>query len=34
VHVDYRTQTRTIKGSGHRYADVIRAHAERARNAA
>ncbi|CAM5613011.1 GH1 family beta-glucosidase [Streptomyces griseorubiginosus] len=28
VHVDYRTQKRTIKGTGHRYADVIRAHAE------
>ncbi|MFF5483519.1 GH1 family beta-glucosidase [Streptomyces sp. NPDC012935] len=34
VHVDYRTQARTIKGSGHRYADIIRAHAERGRNAA
>ncbi|USQ85589.1 GH1 family beta-glucosidase [Streptomyces phaeoluteigriseus] len=26
VHVDYATQTRTIKSSGHRYADIIRAH--------
>ncbi|MFH8756834.1 GH1 family beta-glucosidase [Streptomyces atroolivaceus] len=26
VHVDYPTQTRTIKSSGHRYADVIRTH--------
>ncbi|MEE1752054.1 GH1 family beta-glucosidase [Streptomyces sp. SP18CS02] len=26
VHVDYKTQQRTIKGSGHRYADIIRAH--------
>ncbi|CAM5243493.1 Beta-glucosidase OS=Streptomyces alboniger OX=132473 GN=CP975_12580 PE=3 SV=1 [Streptomyces alboniger] len=26
VHVDYRTQKRTIKGSGHHYADIIRAH--------
>ncbi|WP_369213549.1 GH1 family beta-glucosidase [Streptomyces flavofungini] len=26
VHVDYRTQQRTIKGSGHLYADIIRAH--------
>ncbi|MGA4862654.1 GH1 family beta-glucosidase [Streptomyces lavendulocolor] len=26
VHVDYATQTRTIKASGHRYADIIRAH--------
>ncbi|MFD4138483.1 GH1 family beta-glucosidase [Streptomyces sp. NPDC058572] len=25
VHVDYATQKRTIKGSGHRYADIIRA---------
>ncbi|WP_329126449.1 GH1 family beta-glucosidase [Streptomyces sp. NBC_01465] len=24
VHVDYPTQRRTIKGSGHRYADIIR----------
>ena len=26
VHVDYDTQVRTIKDSGHWYADVIRAH--------
>ncbi|MFG3510525.1 GH1 family beta-glucosidase [Streptomyces sp. NPDC047821] len=26
VHVDYTTQRRTIKTSGHRYADLIRAH--------
>ncbi|GAA1795314.1 hypothetical protein GCM10009682_16310 [Luedemannella flava] len=26
VHVDYATQRRTIKASGHRYADLIRAH--------
>ncbi|MFE1884581.1 GH1 family beta-glucosidase, partial [Streptomyces diastatochromogenes] len=26
VHVDYGTQVRTIKGSGHRYADIVRAH--------
>ncbi|MFI6978321.1 GH1 family beta-glucosidase [Embleya sp. NPDC050154] len=29
VHVDYATQERTIKSSGHRYAALIRAHAER-----
>jgi beta-glucosidase len=34
VHVDYRTQARTIKGSGHRYADIIRTHRGRARRAA
>jgi beta-glucosidase len=34
VHVDYRTQIRTIKGSGHRYADIVRAHRNRARRAA
>ncbi|MEU5361905.1 GH1 family beta-glucosidase [Streptomyces sp. NPDC005925] len=34
VHVDYRTQTRTIKGTGHRYADIVRAHRARAREAA
>ncbi|EGG48107.1 beta-glucosidase [Streptomyces griseoaurantiacus M045] len=28
VHVDYATQRRTIKGSGHRYAELIRAHRE------
>jgi beta-glucosidase len=26
VHVDYATQRRTIKASGYRYADIIRAH--------
>ena len=26
VHVDYATQRRTVKGSGRRYADLIRAH--------
>ncbi|MGX1669089.1 GH1 family beta-glucosidase [Streptomyces sp. NPDC055400] len=26
VHVDYKTQRRTIKGSGHRYADIVRRH--------
>ncbi|MEU6486492.1 GH1 family beta-glucosidase [Streptomyces sp. NPDC046887] len=26
VHVDYATQRRTVKGSGHRYAGIIRAH--------
>ncbi|WP_206269483.1 GH1 family beta-glucosidase [Streptomyces antioxidans] len=34
VHVDYRTQTRTIKGTGHRYAEIIRNHGGRARRAA
>ncbi|MFI8237529.1 GH1 family beta-glucosidase [Streptomyces sp. NPDC085866] len=34
VHVDYRTQVRTIKGSGHRYADIVRAHRGRGRRAA
>ncbi|MFR0356081.1 GH1 family beta-glucosidase [Streptomyces sediminimaris] len=34
VHVDYRTQVRTIKGTGHRYADIVRAHRERDRRAA
>ena len=34
VHVDYRTQVRTIKGTGYRYADIIRAHRNRARRAA
>ncbi|ALV32370.1 GH1 family beta-glucosidase [Streptomyces sp. CdTB01] len=34
VHVDYETQKRTIKGTGHRYADIVRAHRGRARNAA
>ncbi|MFE2382129.1 GH1 family beta-glucosidase [Streptomyces misionensis] len=26
VHVDYTTQKRTIKNSGHRYAEIVRAH--------
>jgi beta-glucosidase len=34
VHVDYRTQKRTIKGTGHRYADIVRSHRGRARRAA
>ncbi|MFI9646420.1 GH1 family beta-glucosidase [Streptomyces sp. NPDC052040] len=34
VHVDYRTQARTIKGSGHRYAEIVRAHRGRGRRAA
>ncbi|MGW7402169.1 GH1 family beta-glucosidase [Streptomyces sp. NPDC054833] len=34
VHVDYRTQVRTIKGSGHRYAEIVRGHRGRARKAA
>jgi beta-glucosidase len=34
VHVDYATQKRTIKGTGHRYADVVRAHRSQARKAA
>ena len=34
VHVDYRTQVRTIKGTGYRYADIVRAHRNRARRAA
>ncbi|MGY6021528.1 GH1 family beta-glucosidase [Streptomyces spinosirectus] len=34
VHVDYRTQVRTVKGTGYRYADIIRAHRNRARRAA
>ncbi|MDO0924856.1 GH1 family beta-glucosidase [Streptomyces sp. TG1A-8] len=34
VHVDYRTQVRTIKGSGHRYADIVRGHRGQARRAA
>jgi beta-glucosidase len=34
VHVDYETQKRTIKGTGHRYADIIRSHREQARRAA
>ncbi|WP_189129513.1 GH1 family beta-glucosidase [Wenjunlia tyrosinilytica] len=34
VHVDYATQKRTIKGSGHRYAEIVRAHRSRAERAA
>ncbi|MFD8570298.1 GH1 family beta-glucosidase [Streptomyces sp. NPDC059639] len=34
VHVDYQTQVRTIKGSGHRYADIVRRHGSRVRRAA
>ncbi|AUA09394.1 beta-glucosidase [Streptomyces sp. SID8382] len=34
VHVDYDTQVRTIKGTGHRYAEIIREHRGRARRAA
>ncbi|MEV7394658.1 GH1 family beta-glucosidase [Streptomyces sp. NPDC091215] len=34
VHVDYETQVRTIKGSGRRYADIIRDHRGQARRAA
>ncbi|MCH0563480.1 MULTISPECIES: GH1 family beta-glucosidase [unclassified Streptomyces] len=34
VHVDYATQARTIKDSGHRYADIIRSHRKRAAEAA
>lgn len=34
VHVDYATQKRTIKGTGHRYAEVVRTHRGRAREAA
>ncbi|MCS0599936.1 GH1 family beta-glucosidase [Streptomyces sp. LP11] len=34
VHVDYRTQVRTIKGSGRRYADIVRVHRGQARRAA
>jgi len=34
VHVDYSTQKRTIKTSGHRYADIIREHGERRRRTA
>ncbi|MFI9005405.1 GH1 family beta-glucosidase [Streptomyces sp. NPDC053541] len=31
VHVDYATQRRTVKASGRRYADIIRAHRTRGR---
>jgi beta-glucosidase len=34
VHVDYATQRRTIKSSGHRYADLIRTHRKTSRPAA
>nr|WP_233521794.1 GH1 family beta-glucosidase [Streptomyces triticagri] len=34
VHVDYDTQVRTIKGSGHRYADIIREHGWQSRRVA
>ncbi|MFG2885156.1 GH1 family beta-glucosidase [Streptomyces sp. NPDC048297] len=34
VHVDYATQLRTIKGTGHRYADIIRRHVGLVRRAA
>ncbi|WP_330460767.1 GH1 family beta-glucosidase [Streptomyces sp. NBC_00820] len=34
VHVDYGTQARTIKGSGHRYADIVRRHRNQGRRAA
>ncbi|MFW6695013.1 GH1 family beta-glucosidase [Streptomyces sp. MAR4 CNX-425] len=34
VHVDYATQRRTVKGSGRRYADLIRGHRAAARRAA
>ncbi|MCX4585409.1 GH1 family beta-glucosidase [Streptomyces sp. NBC_01481] len=34
VHVDYATQRRTIKASGHRYADIIRSAGRRGRRAA
>jgi beta-glucosidase len=34
VHVDYETQVRTIKGTGHRYADIVREHGAGAERAA
>ncbi|MFH9978690.1 GH1 family beta-glucosidase [Streptomyces sp. NPDC017179] len=34
VHVDYATQARTIKTSGHGYAEIVRAHGKLARGAA
>lgn len=34
VHVDYRTQTRTLKGTAHRYADIVRTHRSLHRHAA
>ncbi|MFJ6080923.1 GH1 family beta-glucosidase [Streptomyces sp. NPDC092369] len=34
IHVDYQTQVRTIKGTGHRYADIVRTHRSQAQRAA
>ncbi|MEU5288054.1 GH1 family beta-glucosidase [Streptomyces sp. CA-278952] len=34
VHVDYATQRRTVKSSGHRYAELVRKHTERRGRAA
>lgn len=34
VHVDYKTQVRTVKGSGHRYAEIVREHRRGASKAA
>ncbi|WP_228926507.1 GH1 family beta-glucosidase [Streptomyces sp. DH7] len=34
VHVDYATQRRTVKSSGHRYAELVREHTERRGRAA
>ncbi|MEU6257881.1 GH1 family beta-glucosidase [Streptomyces sp. NPDC047043] len=34
VHVDYGTQVRTVKGSGYRYAEIVRAHRGQASRAA
>ncbi|MCT2594090.1 beta-glucosidase [Streptomyces sp. N2-109] len=34
VHVDYATQKRTIKDSGHRYADIVDSHRRHSRRAA
>ncbi len=34
VHVDYETQVRTIKGTGHRYAGIVREHGAGAKRAA
>ncbi len=34
VHVDFATQKRTVKDSGHRYAAIIRSHHDRTRGAA
>ncbi|MFC7303122.1 GH1 family beta-glucosidase [Streptomyces monticola] len=34
VHVDYASQRRTVKSSGRRYAEIARAHRQRARRAA